>query len=66
MHKSFLIWGFASSGEASFDLLYNKKDKFFVFDSNKDVQQRLISKFSSWKNVFVLTRVNKDVICSAI
>ena len=62
MHKSVLIWGFASSGEASFDLLYNKKDKFFVFDSDKDVQQRLISKFSSWKNVFVLTRVNRDVI----
>ncbi|MGN0798184.1 MAG: UDP-N-acetylmuramoyl-L-alanine--D-glutamate ligase [Christensenellales bacterium] len=62
MHKSFLIWGFASSGEAGFDLLYNQKDKFFVFDSDKDIQQRLISKFSSWKNVFVLTSINKDVI----
>lgn len=62
MRKSILIWGFASSGKASFDYLYNKKDKFFVYDSNIDVQKEIISRFSSTYNVFALNSINKDVI----
>lgn len=62
MRKSILIWGFASSGKASFDYLYNKKDKFFVFDSSIDVQKEIISRFSATHNVFALNSINKDVI----
>ncbi len=62
MHKSILIWGFAASGKASFDYLFNKKDKFFIFDSNINVRKEIISKFSSIHNVFVLNSINKEVI----
>ena len=62
MHKSILIWGFASSGRASFDYLYNKKDKFFIFDRSIDVQKEIISSFSSVHNVFVLNSINNDVV----
>ncbi len=62
MRKSILIWGFASSGKASFDFLYNKKDKFFIFDNSPHVQKEIISRFSATHNVFALNSINKDVI----
>ena len=62
MSKSILIWGFASSGKASFDFLYNKKDKFFIFDNSPHVQKEIISRFSATHNVFALNSINKDVI----
>jgi len=62
MKKSILIWGFMKSGRASFNLLYNKKDKFFIFDENKDLQVQLLNEFCFHLNVFVLKELNKIVL----
>ena len=62
MHKSILIWGFASSGKASLNFLFNKRNKFFIFDKNKEVQEEITQKYSNVSNVFVLNAINKDVI----
>lgn len=62
MKKSVLIWGFMKSGRASLNLLYNKNDKFFIFDENKDLQLQLLNDFCFHLNVFVLKELKEIVI----
>jgi UDP-N-acetylmuramoylalanine--D-glutamate ligase len=59
--KSILICGMARSGRASLDLLYNERDKFFLFDEDETVQRKLADEFFLHLNVFVLRKL-EDVV----
>ena len=50
------------SGRASFNLLYNKNDLFFLFDENKDLQLQLLNEFCFHLNVFVLKNLSEIVL----
>lgn len=50
------------SGRASFDLLYNNCDKFFIFDENVELQNKLLGEFCFHVNVFVIKTLDKIVL----
>lgn len=60
--KSILIWGFAKSGRASFNLMYNTRDNFFLYDENTLVQESLFNEFKFRANVFILKKLSKDIV----
>jgi len=60
--KNYLIYGLKRSGIASFNLLYNKKDKFYLYDEDINLVQKIYEDVISYNNVFVLKQLNKNII----
>ena len=60
--KNYLILGLAKSGQASFNLLYNKKDFFYLFDDNADIRKTFFEQTSNCANVFVIECLDKTII----
>ena len=60
--KKYLIYGLAKSGESSFNLIYNKRDSFYLFDDNEQVRKIFNEKLKNKSNVFVLREIDNAVI----
>lgn len=60
--KNYLIFGLGKSGKASFNLLYNKKDKFYLFDENISLRKEMLESTLNLRNVFVVNDVDKIII----
>ena len=60
--KRYLIYGLSKSGEAAFNLLYNKKDTFFLFDKNVLKQNEFEVKNIDKSNVCILKNINKETL----
>ena len=60
--KSFLIYGCGRSGVAAINLMWNKKDVFYLFDKDPKKQKEMYDLYKERKNVFVLSRVENDLI----
>ena len=60
--KSFLIYGCGRSGVAAINLMWNKKDVFYLFDRDVKKQKEMYDLYKERKNVFVLSRVENDLI----
>lgn len=61
---NYLIYGLAKSGKAAFELLYNKKDVFYLYDEDDEKRKFFIKNYSCQQNVFVLKSVDKTIIDS--
>ncbi len=60
--KNYLIFGLGKSGKASFNLLYNKKDSFYLYDENSILRKEMLENTLNLRNVFVVNDVDKIVI----
>ena len=60
--KRYLIYGLAKSGESAFNLIYNKRDLFYLFDDNEQVRKGFDLKINIKPNVFVLKEIDKTIL----
>ena len=60
--KKYLIYGLAKSGESAFNLIYNKRDLFYLFDDNKQQRKSFDLKINIKPNVFVLKEIDKTIL----
>ncbi len=60
--KNILIYGLAKSGLASLELLYNKKDKFYLFDSNEQIRLNIQEKTQNELNIFILKELDISLL----
>lgn len=60
--KTFLIYGCGTSGIAAMNLIWNKKDVFYLFDKDKKRQREVYELFKEKQNVFVLSKLENDLI----
>ena len=60
--KTFLIYGCGKSGVAALNLIWNKKDVFYLFDRDIKKQKEMYEKYKDKHNVFVLKRIENTLI----
>jgi len=60
--KKYLIYGLAKSGESAFNLIYNKRDLFYLFDDNEQQRKSFDLKINTKPNVFVLKEIDKTIL----
>jgi len=62
MKKNYLIFGFEKSGQSAFNLIYNKKDSFYIYD-NDDNKLELAQKLTNlMPNVKVVSKLDNNFI----
>ena len=64
MRKTYLIFGFEKSGQSAFELIYNKKDLFYIYDENLKAQSFAFEKIKGYINAFVVTNLDRKFIKS--
>ncbi|MBQ3048172.1 MAG: UDP-N-acetylmuramoyl-L-alanine--D-glutamate ligase [Clostridia bacterium] len=62
MNKTYLIFGFEKSGQAAFNLIYNKIDFFYIYDDNKQKQKIAEDAITNKTNVLVLYELSNDLL----
>ena len=60
--KSFLIYGCGRSGVAAINLIWNKRDVFYLFDKDRKKQKEMYELFRTKRNIFVLSKLENDLI----
>ncbi len=60
--KNILILGLAKSGTASFNLLYNKKDKFYLYDESEAKRNETENLTEQKLNVFILKELDVSIL----
>ena len=60
--KTYLIYGCGRSGVAALNLIWNKKDVFYVFDKSVQKQKEMYELYKDKFNVFVLSKIEKDLL----
>ncbi|MBQ9792197.1 MAG: UDP-N-acetylmuramoyl-L-alanine--D-glutamate ligase [Clostridia bacterium] len=58
----YLIYGLSKSGEAAFNLIFNKKDKFYLYDDDKQKRKIFYEKTQNLYNVFLLNKIEKVIV----
>ena len=60
--KNYFIYGFSLSGKSALNLIYNKKDEFFIYDNNTEIQKEAEIYSKKFDNVYVLNSTNKTLL----
>lgn len=60
--KNILILGLAKSGIASYNLIYNKKDKFYLYDEDETKQREMLTLTDKKPNVFILKQLDTSLL----
>jgi len=60
--KTYLIYGCGRSGVAALNLIWNKKDVFYIFDKSKHKQKEMYELYKDKFNIFVLSKIEKDLL----
>lgn len=60
--KRYLIYGLSKSGEAAFNLILNKKDKFYLYDDDKQKRKIFYERTQNLYNVFLLNKIEKAIV----
>ena len=62
MKKTYLIFGFEKSGQSALELIYNKKDLFYIYDENENIKITAQEKAKHFLNVFVISNLEKKLL----
>ena len=60
--RTYLIYGCGRSGVAALNLIWNKKDVYYVFDKSVQKQKKMHELYKDKFNVFVLSKIEKDLL----
>lgn len=62
MRKTYLIFGFEKSGQGAFKLIYNKKDLFYIYDENEEIQSIARKRVDGFLNAFVVSKLENSFL----
>lgn len=58
----YLIFGFGASGKGALSLIYNKRDRFYLFDDSIQVRTSALNAYLTTPNIFVLSSIGREVL----